>query len=79
MAEMVLSVRPRRAILVAPAVAKEEARLDPRPPPPPVIRTTFPATESSGRSGEIEGYAVLWCNFVTVGKLILGCLFKEDK
>jgi hypothetical protein len=49
------SVRPRRAIDVLPAVAKAWAMWGPRPDPPPVIRTTFPATESSGREGETLG------------------------
>ena len=40
------------------------------PVPPPVMRTVFPAVESSGRVGETPGYGVWWyflvnCNIVS--------------
>jgi len=48
-------VRPRMVILVEPEVAKAWVRRGPIPEPPPVIRTTFPAMESSGLVGEMAG------------------------
>jgi len=50
-----VSVRPRMAILVQPEEANALTILGPIPEPPPVMTTTFPAVESSGREGEIDG------------------------
>ena len=50
-----VSVRPRMAILVAPETAKACAMRGPTPDPPPVMRMTLPAVESSGREGSISG------------------------
>jgi hypothetical protein len=42
-------------ILVAPESANAEVILGPIPEPPPVIRITFPAVESSRREEEMAG------------------------
>lgn len=49
------SVRPMMVIFIDPAVAKAWVMRGPIPEPPPVMKTTLPFMESSGRVGLMAG------------------------
>jgi hypothetical protein len=59
--------RPVMASEVQPESTKCWANSRPRPEPPPVIKTTLPAVESSGRLIEMVGYVVVWYVDIPLG------------
>jgi hypothetical protein len=67
-ARRVRSVRPRSPILDAPDAAKSRAMCAPRPEPPPVMTMVLPLVESSGRAGEMAGWASVCQVLVKEGK-----------
>lgn len=61
---------------VAPALANAKANDSLMPVPPPVTTTFFPATQSSGRVGEINGYDLechIFVNDINLG-ITISCL-----
>jgi hypothetical protein len=72
------SVRPIMIILAAPDFANACAIRGPMPDPPPVMKTTFPAVESSGRDGSMAGYEKLWKILVYCGNAIVSPSWRMD-